>query len=124
MNCKLQEASEKQLKDWLTAEATLKMIGVIDEVFINAITYVTDFILYNITTIFEYLCVQVNAKMLNNIIEEEDDCFVFFYEEMDPEASAILAELEGGTVMSLSVSLWSYFDVYERECGSFHMGIY
>ena len=38
---------------------------------------------------------QVNAKMLNNIIEEEDDCFVFFYEEVDPEAHAILAELEG-----------------------------
>ena len=34
--------------------------------------------------------------MLNNIIEEEDDCFVFFYEEVDPEAHAILAELEGG----------------------------
>ena len=33
--------------------------------------------------------------MLNNIIEEEDDCFVFFYEEVDPEAHAILAELEG-----------------------------
>ena len=39
---------------------------------------------------------QVNARMLNNIIEEEDDCFVFFYEEVDPEAHAILAELEGG----------------------------
>ena len=34
--------------------------------------------------------------MLNNIIDEEDDCFVFFYEEVDPEAHAILAELEGG----------------------------
>ena len=33
--------------------------------------------------------------MLNNILEEEDDCFVFFYEENDPEAHAILAELEG-----------------------------
>jgi hypothetical protein len=33
--------------------------------------------------------------MLNNIIEEEDDCFVFFYEEVDPEAHAILSELEG-----------------------------
>ena len=36
--------------------------------------------------------------MLNNIIEEEDDCFVFFYEEVDPEAHAILAELEGGNL--------------------------
>ena len=33
--------------------------------------------------------------MLNNIIEEEDDCFVFFYEDVDPEAHAILSELEG-----------------------------
>ena len=33
--------------------------------------------------------------MLNNILEQEDDCFVFFYEEVDPEAHAILAELEG-----------------------------
>ena len=38
---------------------------------------------------------QVNLKMLNNIIEEEDDCFVFFYDEVDPEAHAILSELEG-----------------------------
>ena len=38
---------------------------------------------------------QVNLKMLNNILEEEDDCFVFFYENNDPEAYAILAELEG-----------------------------
>ena len=98
--CKIQEASEKQLKDWLTAESTLKMIGVIDEVFFIAITIVNHFIFYNIRTIFEYFSVQVNAKMLNNIIEEEDDCFVFFYEEMDPEASAILAELEGSNLMS------------------------
>ena len=27
-----QEATEKQLKDWLTSESTLKIIGVIDEV--------------------------------------------------------------------------------------------
>ena len=33
--------------------------------------------------------------MLDNIIEEEDDCFVFFYNEVDPDAHAILAELEG-----------------------------
>jgi len=33
--------------------------------------------------------------MLNNILEEEDDCFVFFYADNDPEAYAILAELEG-----------------------------
>jgi hypothetical protein len=38
---------------------------------------------------------QVNLKMLNNILEEEDDCFVFFYADNDPEAHAILAELEG-----------------------------
>ena len=38
---------------------------------------------------------QVNLKMLDNIIEEEDDCFVFFYNEVDPDAHAILAELEG-----------------------------
>ena len=38
---------------------------------------------------------QVNLKMLNNIIEEEDDCFVFFYDSVDPDAHAILAELEG-----------------------------
>eukprot|EP00092_Neocalanus_flemingeri_P058940 GFUD01070340.1.p1 GENE.GFUD01070340.1~~GFUD01070340.1.p1 ORF type:complete len:2430 (-),score=751.56 GFUD01070340.1:121-7410(-) len=63
----VQAATEKQLNDWLTAEDTLKIIGIIDE---------------------------VNLKMLNNIIEEEDDCFVFFYEEVDPEAHAILAELE------------------------------
>ena len=39
--------------------------------------------------------------MLNNIIEEEDDCFVFFYEEVDPEAHAILAELEGEQIRKL-----------------------
>ena len=33
--------------------------------------------------------------MLNNIIEEEDDCFVFFYYEVDPDAHAILSALEG-----------------------------
>ena len=33
--------------------------------------------------------------MLNNILEEEDDCFVVFYKENDPEAHSILAELEG-----------------------------
>ena len=38
---------------------------------------------------------QVNLKMLNNIIEEEDDCFVFFYDQVDPDAHAILSELEG-----------------------------
>ena len=36
--------------------------------------------------------------MLNNIIEEEDDCFVFFYDEVDPDAHAILAELEGNNI--------------------------
>ena len=72
----MKAATEKQLKDWLTAESTLKIVGVIDE---------------------------VNAKMLNNIIEEEDDCFVFFYEEVDPEAHSILAELEGRTLVSSAV---------------------
>ena len=38
---------------------------------------------------------QVNLKMLNNILEEEDHCFVVFYQENDPEAHSILAELEG-----------------------------
>ena len=33
--------------------------------------------------------------MLNNILEEEDDCFVFFYAENDPDAHSVLAELEG-----------------------------
>ena len=41
---------------------------------------------------------QVNLKMLNNIIEEEDDCFVFFYDEVDPDAHAILSELEGNNI--------------------------
>merc|ERR1719400_195584 len=63
----VQSATEKQINDWLTAESTLKIIGIIDE---------------------------VNARMLNNIIDEEDDCFVFFYESVDPDAHAILAELE------------------------------
>ena len=36
--------------------------------------------------------------MLNNIIEEEDDCFVFFYDEVDPDAHAILSELEGNNI--------------------------
>ena len=58
----------------------VEIIGVIKEVFIES---------------HLNLFLQVNAKMLNNIIEEEDDCFVFFYEEVDPEAHAILAELEG-----------------------------
>ena len=41
---------------------------------------------------------QVNLKMLNNIIEEEDDCFVFFYDQVDPDAHAILSELEGMSI--------------------------
>jgi len=63
----VQTATEKQLKDWVTSENTLKIIGVIDE---------------------------VNLKMLNNILEEESDCFVFFYGEHDPDAHSLLAELE------------------------------
>ena len=47
--------------------------------------------------------------MLNNIIEEEDDCFVFFYEEVDPEAHAILSELEGiPQFQSISISYISH----------------
>ena len=64
----VQDATEKQLQKWLTSEDTLHIIGVIDE---------------------------VNLKMLNNILEEEDHCFVFFYAEKDPDAHAILTELEG-----------------------------
>ena len=80
----VQAATEKQLADWLTAESTLKIIGVIDEV------------TFHFIYLFIYLFIlQVNLKMLNNIIEEEDDCFVFFYDSVDPEAHAILAELEG-----------------------------
>ena len=37
--------------------------------------------------------------MLNNIIEEEDDCFVFFYDQVDPDAHAILSELEGKAII-------------------------
>ena len=33
-SCCQQEATEKQLKDWLTSESTLKIIGVIDEVMV------------------------------------------------------------------------------------------
>ena len=64
----IQEATEKQLQKWLTCEDTLHIIGVIDE---------------------------VNIKLLNSILEEEDHCFVFFYAEKDPDAHAILTELEG-----------------------------
>ena len=55
---------------------------------------------------------QVNAKMLNNIIEEEDDCFVFFYEEVDPEAHAILAELEGEQIQKLR--FWCVFFITRK----------
>ena len=56
--------------------------------------------------------------MLNNIIEEEDDCFVFFYEEVDPEAHAILAELEGGnSFASLKDSYFPFWLVDTRKEG-------
>ena len=32
--------------------------------------------------------------MLENILEEEDDAFVFFYEDNDTDAHTILEELE------------------------------
>ena len=83
----VQQATEKQLHDWLTSEDTLKIIGVIDEV--SFYTENSNYILSKI------IIFQVNLKMLNNIIEEEDDCFVFFYDEVDPDAHAILSELEG-----------------------------
>ena len=37
---------------------------------------------------------QVNLAMLENILEEEDDAFVFFYEDNDTDAHTILEELE------------------------------
>ena len=49
---------------------------------------------------------QVNLKMLNNIIEEEDDCFVFFYDQVDPDAHAILSELEGMSIEELSMDFF------------------
>ena len=89
-NENVQLATEKQLHDWLTSEDTLKIIGVIDEV-IFYIKKALEYCTYNLCKKF----MQVNLKMLNNIIEEEDDCFVFFYNEVDPDAHAILSELEG-----------------------------
>ena len=49
--------------------------------------------------------------MLNNIIDEEDDCFVFFYEEVDPEAHAILAELEGGNYFCFKIKRLIFFSL-------------
>ena len=51
----------------MTAEETLKIAGIIDE---------------------------VNAAMLENILTEENDAFVFFYDKSDPEAHTVLEELE------------------------------
>ena len=59
--------SEKDILEWLTDEETLKIVGIIDE---------------------------VNLAMLENILEEQDDAFVFFYEEGDTDAFSILEELE------------------------------
>ena len=61
------EDNEKVIYEWLTDEETLKIVGIIDE---------------------------VNLAMLENILEEQDDAFVFFYEEGDTEAFSILEELE------------------------------
>jgi hypothetical protein len=38
----VQAATEKQLKDWLTCENTLKIIGIIDEVKIRKICTILD----------------------------------------------------------------------------------
>ena len=59
--------NEKEVLEWLTDEETLKIVGIIDE---------------------------VNLAMLENILEEQDDAFVFFYEEGDTDAFSILEELE------------------------------
>ena len=58
---------EKVVLRWMTAEETLKIAGIIDE---------------------------VNSAMLENILTEENDAFVFFYDKSDPEAHTILEELE------------------------------
>lgn len=47
-------------------------------------------------------------KMLNNILEQEDDCFVFFYEENDPEAYSILAELEGSVLYFHQINIKTF----------------
>ena len=60
---------EKVVLRWMTAEETLKIAGIIDE---------------------------VNSAMLENILTEENDAFVFFYDKSDPEAHTILEELEQG----------------------------
>ena len=52
--------------------------------------------------------------MLNNIIEEEDDCFVFFYDEVDPDAHAILSELEGNNITdSLNLEFADFKDLIQ-----------
>lgn len=61
------QENEKQILKWLTDEDTLKIIGVIDE---------------------------VNMPMLENILVEQNDAFVFFYNNLDAEAHVILEELE------------------------------
>ena len=45
---------------------------------------------------------EVNAAMLENILTEENDAFVFFYDKTDPEAHTILEELEQGLYSVLS----------------------
>ena len=49
-----EEDDKKEIYDWISDEETLKIVGVIDE---------------------------VNLAMLENILDEQDDAFVFFYEE-------------------------------------------
>ena len=66
---------EKVVLRWMTAEETLKIAGIIDE---------------------------VNSAMLENILTEENDAFVFFYDKSDPEAHTILEELEQGRRSVLS----------------------
>ena len=61
------EQNERQIFNWLSDEETLKIIGIIDE---------------------------VNIAMLENILDDEDDAFVFFYEDNDTDAHTILEELE------------------------------
>ncbi|QQP55796.1 Putative LOC100161052 [Caligus rogercresseyi] len=61
------ESNEKSIFKWLTSEETLKIIGIIDD---------------------------VNIAMLDNILEDEDNAFVFFYESNDTDAHSILEELE------------------------------
>eukprot|EP00095_Tigriopus_kingsejongensis_P000183 snap_masked-scaffold487_size158652-processed-gene-0.30 protein:Tk00183 transcript:snap_masked-scaffold487_size158652-processed-gene-0.30-mRNA-1 annotation:"hypothetical protein DAPPUDRAFT_202746" len=70
--------NEKQILKWLTDEDTLKIIGIIDEV--NDCMHLDVY--------------RVNLAMLENILTDQNDAFVFFYNEFDAEAHMILEELE------------------------------